>query len=154
MNKKIYRTNGYAVHKKTFLVLFSIWIIDVVCAFFMRTYELINFHPKLVSLIPYIMLLIIMGYITYMLKNTHIELIIDDNGITYKSARRKGLKFKRFSSFVPWSSVKTISVFDKKKGPIHIETADGEFIYKNIVTLEENKNIAEELISRFKDKRT
>lgn len=86
-------------------------------------------------------LFLITAYMVYMVKNTMIRLEVDDNGINYESATRTGLLFHNTSHFAPWKSLADVAILDKKKGPLKIDTVDGEIIYWNIVNPSENSEL-------------
>lgn len=148
--RKTYTANGYVAHRKAYLVSIVLWFLIAGCAFLLRSYELHYAQQKLISLIPFIILFLITGYMLYMVKKTEIKLEVDDAGIVYEGADRKGIRFNKFRRELQWNSVKSFSLVHNSKGPIKIILKNGDaLIYWNIVDLNQNNNIVEELTAKL-----
>ena len=147
--KKEYLTNGYVVHKKIYIIITCLWFLFAMIAFVLRINEIWRMEQKALSLSALLVLFLITGYMVYMIKNSMIRLEVDDNGIKYESSTREGLFFQKISRVVPWKSIAAVSILDKQKGPLKIDTADSGIIYWNIVNPKENY----ELLNTINDER-
>lgn len=127
MIKKEHSTNGYVTHKRVYISFLGLWFLCAVIAVVVRFYEILHMERNALSLFVLAILLLITGYMVYMIKSTKITFAIDDKGVTSRSAR-KGLLFHKTSRFAPWKSIVAISIGDNKKGPLIINTDDSEII--------------------------
>ena len=151
--KKEYSTNGFVIHKKAYLFLLCLWFVIAIVAFIMRINEIWRMEQKALSLSALVALFLVAGYMVYVIKSSMIKLKINDDGIKYESATRKGLFFQKVSRVVPWQSISTVSILDKNKGPLKIDAKDSEIIYWNIVNPRENSELYDLLNDVIKNRK-
>ncbi len=152
MMKKEYSTNGYVTHKKIFISFLCFWFSCAVIALVARFSEILHMERKALSLFPLVILFMVTAYMVYMIKKTKITLAVDDSGITYESASRKGFLFYRTSRFIPWNLITAITIIDKNKGPMKIDATDSDIVYWNIVNPKENYDLYDDANRRIQSR--
>jgi hypothetical protein len=142
---KKYKTTGYILHKGFFLLLFAIWVALLASALIIRLSELWHTKQKLFSLIPFFLLALFTAYIVYVMKITSLRIETSIKGLAYERGIRKGLRFIRRRLFVTWLAVKSVSMLSGLRGPLSIDTEQGEFLYWNMMVPQENAELAKEI---------
>ena len=142
---KSYKGGGYNIHKKISLLIITLMAINWILIFILYFFK---YKPKIIIVYTCIPFLAIALYALYFERKSCIELSITNIGLIYESAKRYGLRFKRFRSSIPWSSINSVKIIDNKKGPLKIETSDGNYFFWNSVNSDLNFKILDEINRR------
>jgi len=147
--KTVYKGNGSIIYKRYTDLLWLLIGINFGSILVLYYYYQINVRTVVVYLSPTLFLLLIY-YFSYFERMTQVVISFNENEMLYESSRRYGIFFKRVKFNFPWKAIISAKIVDEKKGPIIIETTQGDYPFWSNYDNDINVIVADKINLRCK----